>query len=245
MIQFNLLPDIKLEYVKARKTKHAVIMISSLVGIVSFVIFALLFFSVNFVQTAHLKNLTADIDGSKKQLQDVPDLAKILTIQGQLNSLPELHEKKPVASRLLGFVQQVSPNDISISSLNVNFTDSTIKFEGSASSLASVNTFIDTLKFTNYVTQTKADGSTDDVKSDPERAFSEVILSSFAVNNSSSGDKNKAMSYTVTLKFKEDIFKSDKNVELQVANKITTRSETEKPATFQAKPTNADQGEER
>lgn len=231
MIQFNLLPDVKLDYIKARRTKRTVIMSSILIGSASLALFILLFLVVNVAQKEHLSHLQKDIDSSKRELQSKTDLAKILTIQNQLNSLPALRQSNPVASRVLGYVQQLTPQNVSISTLTVNFTDQTMKIEGSADSLATVNTFADTLKFTNYTTTTE--GKT----SDPTLAFKEVVLANFAVASASNRDKNKAATYTITLKYDTAIFSGDKDAALQVANKITTRSETEKPAAiFQAKP---------
>jgi Tfp pilus assembly protein PilN len=236
MIQFNLLPDVKLEYIKARRTKRTVMMTSVLVGAASLALFVLLFVVVNFVQKEHLSNLNADIDKNKSELKAKPGLAKILTIQNQLNSLPELHKQKPVASRVLGYAQQLTPQNVSISTLTVNFTDQTLRIEGSADSLATVNTFVDTLKFTNYTTTSSVgEGSQ---ATAPSLAFSNVVLANFAITSSSATDKNKAATYSITLKYDPIIFSSDKEAQLQVVKKITTRSETEKPAAvFQAKPT--------
>lgn len=234
MIQFNLLPDVKLEYIKARRTKRTVMMTSILVSAASLAIFVLLFTVVNVVQKEHLSNLDKDITKSKNELKDRPELAKILTIQNQLNSLPGMHKQKPVASRTLGYIQQLTPQNASISLLTVNYTDQTIKIEGSADSLATVNTFADTIKFTKYTTKTTDTASQ---VSDPKLAFSEVVLANFAVVNDNNKDKNKAITYSITLKYDQPIFSSDNEVTLQVAKQITTRSETEKPsAVFQAKP---------
>ena len=70
MIQFNLLPDIKLEYIKAKRMKRSVILISSVVGGSAFAIFILLFLVVNVAQKQHLSNLQADLDNDKKVLQE-------------------------------------------------------------------------------------------------------------------------------------------------------------------------------
>jgi Tfp pilus assembly protein PilN len=235
MIQFNLLPDVKLQYIKARRQKRTVMMTSVLVAGASLTIFVLLFMVVNVTQRTHLSNLEKDITKNKSELSAKPELAKILTIQNQLNSLPDLHKQKPVATRVFGYVQQLTPQNVSISSFKVNFGDQTIKIEGSADSLATVNTFTDTLKFTNYVVESQ--------ESDQTLAFSEVVLANFAVATGSVKDKNKAATYSITLKYDPTIFSSDKAVKLQVANKITTRSETEKPsAVFQAKPTETNTG---
>jgi hypothetical protein len=239
MIQFNLLPDVKLEYIKARRLKQTVIMASILIAGASIALLVLMFTVVNIVQKQHLSHLQKDIDSSKKELQAKPDLAKIITIQNQLSSLPSLHQQKPVASRTFNYIQQITPQNVSISAFTVNFTDQTMKLEGSADTLASVNTFADTLKFTNFtvVEAQNADATNNNALAQPSLAFSEVVLSSFDVAKVSQ-DKKKAVTYTITLKYKPEIFSDDKDIKLQVTSKITTRSETERPsAIFQAKPT--------
>lgn len=230
MIQFNLLPDVKLEYIKARRTKRTVIMSSVLVGAASLTLFMFLFLVVNVAQKQHLSNLDKDITKSKNELKAKPELAKILTIQNQLNSLTDLHNSKPVASRVFGYVQQLTPQNVSIATYTVNFKDQTIKIEGSADSLASVNTFTDTLKFTNFVVSDPSQPTNS--TSQPALAFSDVVLATFSVASSSAQNKAKPANYSITLKYKSDIFSSNKDVKLQVANKITTRSETEKPGTI-------------
>lgn len=240
MIQFNLLPDVKLEYIKARRLKRSVMVISSAVAAASFAIFALFFISVSFVQTNHMKNVDEDIQKGKTSLQAIPDLAKILTIQNQLNSLPALHNDKPVASRMFTYVQQLAPQNASISSLTVNFDEQTMTVTGNAVNLAAVNTFVDTLKFTTYGSP---DAGADTV---PTVAFSEVVLSQFGVAQAGSTptvSAAKPASYSITLKYAPEIFKADSNVQLTVPNKITTRSETEKPTDIFQPQTTTGEGE--
>jgi Tfp pilus assembly protein PilN len=238
MIQFNLLPDVKLDYIRARRTKRTVMLSSILIAGASVALFLLFFSVVNVAQKQHLKHLQNDIDTSKKELQAKPDLAKILTIQNQLGSLPSLHQQKPVATRAFTYIQQLTPQNVSISSFTVNFTDQTVKIEGSADALSSVNTFADTLKFTNFtVVNSQNSDNNANPTSESSPAFTDVVLSSFDVAKVSQ-DKKKAITYTITLTYKPEIFSGDKDVKLLVTSKITTRSETEKPsAVFQTKPT--------
>ena len=95
MIQFNLLPDVKLEYVKAQRTKSTVISASFIAAGSAFAIFLLLFLIVNVVQRKSTSDLNKDIKKYHSQLTSTPDLAKIVTIQSQLKALPGLHEAKP------------------------------------------------------------------------------------------------------------------------------------------------------
>jgi len=216
MIQFNLLPDVKLEYIRARRTKHSVLLIASLVAGASLSVMIILFLAVNGLQKKHLSDINKDIKTYTKKLESTTDLGKVLTIQNQLKSLPALHNQKPVTSRLFVYISQIIPAQISIASMDVDYAAHTMQFEGSADSLATVNTFVDTLKFTTYSTK---DGSIT-----AKNAFSSVVLSSFSRSD-------KEANYTVTLTFNQDIFDSSKDVIMTVPpGKITTRSETEKPA---------------
>ncbi len=227
MIQFNLLPDIKLEYIKTRRTKRLIMLIVSVVTAVSMTVMILLLIVVNGFQRSHLNNLSGDIERASTAIKETEDLDKILTIQSQLTSLPALHEQKPVASRLFGYISQITPVNTSIARLNISFTDQTISITGAADTLGTVNKFVDTLKFTEFKL-----GDTQD------RAFFDVVLSSF-------GRDVRGASYTINLKFKPAIFESSTEVELVVPNIITTRSQTEKPeeALFQPLTTPDSEGE--
>lgn len=217
MIQFNLLPDVKLQYIKAKNMRRTVVTVSTIVSMVSIAILVIMFLGVNVFQKKHLNNVGSDIDKYTKQLQDTPDLNKVLTVQNQLNSLPDLHNKKPYTSRLFVYLSQVTPADVSIGKLDVDFEAKTISISGSANKLSTVNIYVDTLKYTKYTTG-EADNKTQ------VNAFSGVVLSSFSVDN------EKGISYSILLSFDPTIFDNSKNISLIVPKQITTRSETEKPS---------------
>lgn len=220
MIQFNLLPDIKRDYVKARRTKRLTFLVAGLAAGISLLVLIIMFVVVQVLQKGYSSALSTDIQTEGNKLQQTPDINKILTIQNQLSSLTALHEKKPAATRLLGYVQQVTPAKVSIATTTVDFDANTINITGSADDgLASVNLFIDTLKFTTY--QTDASSSSAAASGS---AFTEVVLANF------SKDGTRA-SYQVSLKYDPAIFAGNSTVKLIVPpGKITTRSETEKPA---------------
>ncbi|HEY5806250.1 MAG TPA: hypothetical protein VIS56_02580 [Candidatus Saccharimonadales bacterium] len=215
MIQFNLLPDIKIQYLRARRQKHLVLLASTITIIASVVIIAALVSIVFVVQKRSLADLNKDIKSASNELQDTNDLTKMLTVQNQLKALPTLHESKPVASRIFGFITQSTPTAASISRMNTDFVTQTITISGSADTLVTVNTFADTLKFTTYHTEKSP--------KEEKRAFSSVVLSSF-------GRDIKGASYTITFKFDPLIFSQSEEVTLTVPNRITTRSQTEQPS---------------
>lgn len=218
MIQFNLLPDIKLQYIKAKRQQHLVVLAAVVSMVVAVSVFVLLLVVVHVLQKKNLSDLSADIKTSSQQLKDTPDLNKILTVQNQLKVLPQLHDKKAVASRVFKYMSQVTPTEATISKYEVDFDQNTMSIGGSAKDLNVVNKFTDTLKFTKYVGNSG---------SSSKPAFSDVVLSTF-------GRDSKGATYTITLNFDPAIFQSDDEVSLTVPDIISTRSKVEKPgALFQ------------
>jgi Tfp pilus assembly protein PilN len=200
MVQFNLLPDVKLEYVKTQRTKRLLTLVSLFAGAGALAILLLSFISVDVVQKKSLHDLNNDITKYSKQLKAVPDLDKILTVQNQLGTLTDLHDQKPVASRLFTYISQVTPAQASLNNLSIDFTSNQLTIGGSAPSLDVVSTYTDTLKATQYK---MADSSMD------MHAFSNVVLSSF-------GRSDKGATFTITLGFDPAIFNTKNDVSLVV-----------------------------
>lgn len=224
MIQFNLLPDIKQQYMKAQRQKHMVVFISTLGMIIAVAIFVILLLVTQLWQKKSISDLNGDIKKYSSELSSTDDFNKILTVQNQLNSLPALHDKKAVASRLSGYMTQLTPAKANVSKLDVDFAQNTISISGSADSLATVNTYVDTLKFTTFA----AEG--DNTKKD--HAFSSVVLAAFGKNSG-------ATTYTITASFDPIIFSSEQEVTLTVPQITSSRSATEQPTDlFQSDATN-------
>ncbi len=236
MIQFNLLPDVKLEYMRARRSQRLVFGISAIAVAVSISVL-LLIVSVGLAQRKHLKDLNNDIQSESSQLQKKPQINRILTVQNQLESLGQLHDAKPAASRLFTYLNQVTPVEASITSFNIDFVEQKATITGTADALSSVNKYIDTLKFTKYQVKDSADS---------KLAFSDVVLTSFALTEGSAADaggKAKAATYTISLIYDQPIFDITHDVTLTVPAKVTTRSELEKPTDlFEAAPVTSTSG---
>lgn len=254
MIQFNLLPDVKLEYLKAERMRRLVISVSVLVTAAALILMALLL-SVTALQRKHLHDLNNDVTTLTKKIGGRSDLNKILTVQNQLSSLTDLHAAKPAASRLTDFLSQITPNQASINTLNVDFNQHQITITGTADSLATVNQYVDTLKFTTYgaVTPLSTDSSIT-CQNVGSSALSSEDKTQAAENCSNDGGKSinpaptdtskQAFSdvvlasfgltqheadYSITLTYDPVIFDITQAVTLTVPNKITTRSEVEQP----------------
>lgn len=224
MIQFNLLPDVKMQFMKAERTKHTVMLVAIIAGGAALTILIFLFILVNVAQKQHLTNLSKDIKELSGKLESTQDLDKILTVQNQLGSLTDLHDKKVVSSRLSGYLSQITPAQANISRLKIKFDDNTITIEGEADNLITVNKFADILKFCTF---NLVDENGQVEEGEGKNAFSDVVLTSFTRDS----DTTK---YTLDAKFDPQIFDNASGVKLTVPNIISTRSETQKPkALFQ------------
>lgn len=224
MIQFNLLPDVKLEYVKAQRTKHLVMVVSVIVAGVMIALMAMLFVGTQ-VQKRHLANLDTDIKAKSSQLQNEQDINKILTVQNQLltlngaddNAVDGLHEGKPATERIGGFIAQLTPEGVTISEMKVDYVSNTISISGAAKAIRDVNRYVDTLKFTTF----DKDGAV-------TAAFKPVVLSSFERKDEDGG--SEIVTYTIEATFEPALFDITKDVKLNIPkNQITTRSVTERP----------------
>jgi hypothetical protein len=214
-IQFNLLPDVKLNYIKTKRIKQMVISVSLVLSIISIVIFLFLLFTVDVFQKKNMSDLNKDIKTYGAQLQKTPNLNQILTVQGQLSALTGLHDQKVASSRAFGYIQQFTPSTATISDFKIDYTADTISITGQAPSLDVVNTFTDTMKFTTY--------STSDKSVTNQKAFKNVVLSSFARNND-------AATFTITTSFDPVIFSNTETPKLTVPNIQSTRSSVDQPS---------------
>lgn len=221
MIQFNLLPDVKIDYIKANRLKRSLITIACLVAVGSVIVAVLLYLGVGVVQKKRLESLNKDLKATAASLSSTPDINRIITVSNQLTSLPSLHADKPAASRIFGFLAQVTPAEITISSASVDFTANTITLSGNAKDLLGVNTYVDTLKYTTY---TKAVDDTSKTK-----AFSKVLLAGFSTTE-------KGATYQISFSFDPEIVKNQNTITLVVPQTITTRSEINQPTSLFAAP---------
>ena len=213
MIQLNLLPDVKMQYIKAQRTRNMVLSTAIIISLASVALLVLLLI-VGGLQKKHISDLNADIKSDTATLQKKKDINKILTVQNQLNQLTALHSSKPAASSLFKFLNEVTPTQASINSFKIDFTAQTVTITGSSDSLSSVNKFVDTLKFTKFIADDSA----------PTPAFNNVVLSNFAVNGGGAGS-NKAVSYTIVFNYDPALFDSTKKVELEIPSTTTTRTQ--------------------
>lgn len=221
MIQFNLLPEVKIKYLKVKRTRRLIITIAAAVGGTSLAITLGLLIFVQGIQRTYMNDLSNRIASDSDTLQSIEDLDRILTVQNQLQHLPALHEKKAALSRVQEYLPILTPDNVSYAKIDIDLASSKITFTGTADALVTVNKFVDTLKFAKYSAK-GADGATEE-----GMAFKNVVLASF-------GRDGTSASYQITLDFEPIIFDNTRNevtgnpVSLVVERAVTTRSVADK-----------------
>jgi len=227
MIQLNLLPDVKQQYINAQRQRRLITSISLLVMAVAVALLVILF-AYNLAQKKHLTDLSRDISNKSVTLEKQPNINTVLTVQNQLESLTTLHAAKPAASNLFStYLTQITPASVNISSFHIDFTTVSGTITGTADTLSSVNQYVDTLKKTTYIT---GDNGT------AEPAFSDVVLTSFGLN-SSSQQLGQAASYTISFAYDRTIFDITQSKITLSVPQITTRADVNQPAAlFKAAP---------
>ena len=218
MLELNLLPDVKINFLKTQSLKHSIVSICIIVSIVFLALFGAFIYYVYIYQKNEISNQNTKITSYIAQIKSNKNLDKILTIQNQLNSLPNIESQTTVPSRLFGFISQFTPTKATISDLNVDLTSNSITLNGSADSLSTVNQFVDTLKFTTYNTPTSKD----------KTAFSSVSLASFSYSSSNSNPSNSAQ-YSISFNYDPALLSNSNTVNLIVPNITTTRSILNQP----------------
>jgi len=225
MIQLNLLPDLKKEFIKSQKNKGVVISVSILVTLGAIGLSILLFVYVTFVQQFQIGLMTDDIKNKAKQLEEIPDINKYLSIQNQLASITPLHDEKGIYSRLFEYLNVLNPsppNNINLTGAQLVTTDSSVILNGTTASFESLNVFVDTLK--NAQVNFKVNGEGELIK---EAMFDQVF-----VQNSGLGKTNNTtlVSFTIRALYKSSVFNArNTDVVAEVPNITTTPSATQSP----------------
>ena len=166
------------------------------------------------VQKLRINNTQGKIDDAISQLTNSPDFDKVVTIQNQLKVLPDLHNQKPAVNRMFGWLKTLVPDDVSLNSLKLDFSNNTVEVKGAGKDLKAINVFIDTLKNAQY----KYTGL-----DQLAPAFNAVVLGG-------TGTDDTQTTYKITFNFNAPVF--DSTVEgfiLSVPNITSSRSETERP----------------
>jgi hypothetical protein len=134
MISINLVPDVKLEMLRAQRLRNVAISVSIVAGIVAGIIVAVL--AIVLGAQATLQAVTnGTIKSEYKKLSSIDGINDRLTIQNQISKISDINDKKTRDSRLLDVLAAINPpapNDMKFSKVTLNPAESTLTIEGSA-----------------------------------------------------------------------------------------------------------------
>jgi Tfp pilus assembly protein PilN len=214
-MQFNLLPDVKLEYIKAERSRKVAASLALLISGVAVAILLIMLITVEVVQKKQLSNAASAVTTANKQLSDITGLSEVLTVQNQLGALTTLHQQKHITSRIFTYLPEITPDNVKITQTSLDFVKDSITITGTASSQLAVNTFVDTLKFTQYKATAQAS---------QQAAFSAVVESAFSLSDNGA-------TYTIDAQFDPALFTNSGQIpQIILKNQVTTRSVLEDPS---------------
>lgn len=197
MIEINLLPSVKREYLKAQQMKHAVVVGSVLISLLALAIMGLLYGYVQVVQPRHQKNVQTDIDSALSDSAKKEDAVKVVTVQGALEQLPNLQDKKMITSNMFTYLKEFTPRDVSYSSIKLDLTESTIVLQGTATNFEQANVLANNLKSAKFTFD----------KSEQKQTispFTEVVFN--GLTKSEVAQDNKNVTFQITFRVDQTIF---------------------------------------
>ena len=209
-VQFNLLPDSKLEFNRAQRLKRLVRLGSLIAVTTSLAIFLLMLFFVDVVQKKQMNDAGNQVDNASSQLNKL-SVGNIITVQNQLQALATLHQNKHITSRIFTYLPKITPTNVTIDKLAMDMTQNTMSIDGMASSQTDVNSFVDTLKFATFKVNSQ---------DNPALAFSSVVESGFGLNTGN-------VSFTIDMQFDPKLFAN--NLTNSQGNPVTPQVSVNQP----------------
>lgn len=238
MIKLNLLPDIKRDFLKAKRDQARVVSFSILSIMIAGGISVALAVWVYAVQQVHMNLLTQNIKDNVAEVQKVTDINKYVTIQNQLANLSSLHDGKNDFSRLLVILPILnprSPNSIQLTSVDLDDDQHTIALQGQTADFTGLVTFRDILENADVTYRANID-ATESIK---ENLFSNVAITEQGMSKSSGG--KTIVSFRISVTYNESAFKnSSRDVSVTVPKLETTPSKQDSPSLFTADTTEDD-----
>lgn len=134
MIQINLVPDVKLELIRAQRHRNLIVSGAIIITIAAATIVGLLAAYVYGYQLFMSQDLDNKITKRDAEFRGKKDIVNTVTIQNQLKSLETKHENKAMTSRIFGLLSVASAKDtdnsVSVSAFSVDTTAKTISITG-------------------------------------------------------------------------------------------------------------------
>ena len=242
MLQINLLPDVKKEFLHAQKQRNFVISICIVVSLIAGGATSVLGLVLGgqaiqkALVTQNIKTSQAEIT----KLQSDGQLNEYLTVQNQLRQIGSLKSEQKIYSRVMDYLKQLNPaapNNVSLDSIEVALATAnsgtststtttstsggkvTVKISGNTTNYKTLSVFETTLAQTDI---SYSNGSNTDIKT--EKLFSSVT------NNSSSLSQAKGIDFAITVECAQAAFDyNSADIKLTIPNESTSDSDRNAP----------------
>lgn len=198
MVQINLLPDVKQEFLHSRQQKHTFVIGAILISGIALTILALIFAYVQIVQPRHLTNLQNDIDENVAKTKQVSNAVEMVTVQGALDTLPSLQDKKQISSRLFSYITSVTPVNVSFNEVTLDTTAGTISLKGETTDYEQANVLANNLKSAELSYQENDAKNT-------IKPFSQVVFTN--LGKAEQSDTAKLVSFQVDMQYDPTLFR--------------------------------------
>ncbi len=132
--EINLVPEVKMQMIKAQKMRNLVLFICIVVSSVAIGAVVILF-GIKSGQDIAMASQDARLRNMSTKLNDYSELNNLITIQGQLQGISDIIDQKTVFSRVFGALGAMLPqgsDSVKLSELNVNMETGVLRMEGQA-----------------------------------------------------------------------------------------------------------------
>lgn len=234
MIEINLLPEVKKEFVRTQRTKRTIISGIALTSLASATLVGVLAFYTFFGLPALQAQADGEIDAIAKSLQSDKNLTRNLTLQNQLSVLPELHSQKGDFTPLFDIMKSLNPaepNNVTISKITIDAINNSIIIEGKTKDYNGIGVFRDTIKSAT-IAYTLRDSNGEKESKKGVQLFSDVIFTDVGLGKTDTGQQ--IASFTVTATYDQDVFSVLASSRDVTVPKQKTSSSTENVSLFEA-----------
>lgn len=132
--EINLVPDVKMQMIRAQKTRNLVLFICIVVSSVA-VGAVVVLFGIKSGQDIAISSQDKRIELMSNKLNSYNELGSLVTFQNQLTGIAEVNSQKTVLSRVFGALGVMLPqgqDSVRLSQLNINMENNLIQMEGQA-----------------------------------------------------------------------------------------------------------------
>ena len=223
MIQINLIPDVKLELIRAQRQRNVIISLATLIMFVAVGLVVLTALYVFVFQLTRENMVNTSIKEGVESLKEIEDIDKLVTIQNQLSQIDQSHSDKALTSRIFSMLavasSQGTENAVSITAFVFNKEDKTINLTAQTGSkgFEAAEIFKKNIEALTVVYKPYDDNGkvpTSKEKEESETVASDVMLSELGTGRTSDeGSSSNAVTFKLSFTYNEAALSMKNHIE--------------------------------